>query len=82
MTSVRTILLNMLCMFPLHHIIFHDMCSIGYYRKNLLLVRLEHSTHTIHMKIGRSLEMFKDAIGILSIVVADSVIISPKHFAT
>jgi hypothetical protein len=38
--------------------------------------------HTIHTKIGRSHKMFKDAIGILSIVVADSVIISPKHFGT
>jgi hypothetical protein len=34
------------------------------------------------MNIGRSLNMFKDPIGILSIVVADSVIISLKHFGT
>jgi hypothetical protein len=38
--------------------------------------------HTIHMKIGRSLNMFKDAIGILSVVVADLVIIAPKQFGT
>jgi hypothetical protein len=82
MTSVRTILLNMLCMFPVHHIFFHDMYSIDYYRKNLLFIRLEPSMHTIHIKIGRSLDMFKDAIGILSVVVADSVIISSKHFGT
>jgi hypothetical protein len=69
-------------MFPMHHIFFLDMCSIGYYRKNLLFVWLEPSMHTIHMKIGRSLDMFKDAIGILSVVVADLVIIAPKQFGT
>jgi hypothetical protein len=69
-------------MFPMHHIFFLDMCSIGYYRKNLLFVRLETSMHTIHMKIGMSLDMFKVAIGILSVVVADLLIISPKQFGT
>jgi hypothetical protein len=38
--------------------------------------------HTIHMKIDMSLDMFKVAIGILSVVVADLLIISPKQFGT
>jgi hypothetical protein len=72
MTIVTMILLNMLCMFPVHYIFFHDMCSLGQYKKNLLFVRLDSSMHIIYMKIGRSLNMFKDPIGILSIAVADS----------
>jgi hypothetical protein len=42
---------------------------------------MDPSMHTIHMKIDRSLvDMFKDVIGILSVAVANSVRISPKHF--
>jgi hypothetical protein len=82
MTIVTMILLNMLCMFPVHYIFFHDMCSLGYYRKNLFFVRFDSSMHIIHVNIGRYLNMFKDPIGIISIVVADSVTISLKHFGT
>jgi hypothetical protein len=36
-------------------------------------VRLEPSVHTINMKIGMSLDMFKNAIDILSIVVEGTI---------
>jgi hypothetical protein len=70
-------------MFPVHHIFFM-ICEVLTTKGGIsFFVRMDPSVYTIHTKIDKSLvDMFKDAIGKLSVTMADSMIISPNHFGT